>query len=207
MIATICLTLAPTLPAEPILQEPVQESAPVATHASTSPFSYTFVQGDIIRGDGDGFSGGPDGLALSGSFAVTKELFVFGGLGHLDGEIGPDDVGTNTVGAGLGFHMPTSPTTDFVVGFSLLHADSNNQAPAWSPDGVGYGVDIGLRHAADEKLELDGGIGYQDFDSSSSITALRAGLVYHATKNIGICGGLSFSSEFDQLTVGVRWQP
>jgi len=191
------------------VQEPAQPAprAPTQAELNSGPFSYTYIQGDIIRGDGDGFSGGPDGLALSGAYALTKELFVFGGLGHLDGEIGGTDVDSETIGAGLGLHMPASPTTDLVFGLSLLHGDSENAAPAWCPDGTGYGLDIGLRHAADEKLELNGGVSYQDFEDSSSMTALRGGLVYHATKNVGICGGLSFSNEFDQLTVGVRWQP
>jgi hypothetical protein len=207
MIASLCLALAPTAPAQPLLQEPSEPAPQAQAQVNSGPFSYTYIQADIIRGDGDGFSGGPDGLALSGAYALTKELFVFGGFGHLDGEIGGTDVDTSTIGAGLGLHMPASPTTDLVFGLSFLHGDSDNAAPAWSPDGTGYGLDIGLRHAADEKLELNGGVSYQDFDDSSSMTALRGGVVYHATKNVGICGGLSFSSEFDQLTLGVRWQP
>lgn len=207
MIASLCLALASNAPVEPLLQEQAEPAPQAESQTNTGRFSYTWIQGDILRGDGDGFSGGPDGLRLSGAFALTKELFLFGELGHWDGEIGAVDVDTNLIGAGLGLHMPTSATTDLVFGLSLLHGDSDDSAPAWSPDGIGYGVGIGVRHAADDKLEINGGVDYRNFDDSSSLTQLHGGVVYRATKNVGITGGLSFSSEYDELSVGVRWQP
>jgi hypothetical protein len=206
MIASLLLSLAPALPAEPLLQESAGPGAPI--YASSSPFSYTYVQGDFVRGDADGFDSGPDGIDLRGSFGFQENLFVFGGLGHVSGDVGGNnDFDVNTFDVGLGYHTPVSPTTDLVVGASLLHADSDTGGPGDTSDGGGWGLQAGVRHLASEQCELDGAIGYEDYSGSSSSTWLQLGAIYRATPQLGLCISLRSSSDIDTLSLGVRYQP
>jgi hypothetical protein len=203
MIANLCLLLAPLLGAEPLLQD----AKPSGTPAATSGLSYTYVQFDIIRGDGHGFGNGPDGIDLRGSYAFEEGLFVFGGVSHTSGDVGNSSLDVNTIGVGLGFHTALDARTDLVLGGSLLHAESDSGAPGGSADGDGYSLQAGLRHDASAQFELSGTLGFSDYDKSDSNTWIELGVVYRATPKLGLCGTLSTSDDFNALSFGLRYQP
>jgi len=218
MIASLCLVLAPAVPAaspkqEPAPQEPAkeepakQEPAGPSSPVIPSPFSYTFVQLDLVRGDGDGFTDGPDGIDLHGSYDLKNQLFAFGGLGLMSGEVGAADFDVNTFELGLGYHTPINPLTDFVVGGSLLYADSDSGAPGSSADDGGWSLQAGVRHNATAQFELDATLGITDYSGASSNTWLELGAVFHATPNLGICGTLMTSDDIDTLGLGIRYSP
>jgi len=211
MLASVALALAQALAAEPLPQQ-----KPHAAGVGPSPhvrearplFSYTFAQIDAVFGDGDGYDSGPDGFDLLGSYELEqKGLCVFGGLSHLSGDVGNSSPDTDKLTLGLGFHKPIEPSTDLVVGLSLMHAHTQTNATSGAANGNGYGLEVGLRHMSTEDLELDGSIGYSNFDDSSSQTTLRVGLIYSVSPKIGFCGNLSTSSDLNALTLGLRYTP
>jgi long-subunit fatty acid transport protein len=202
MIASLCLSLAPSV-AGPTLAQDAAAPAPVAAGA----LSYTYGQFDFIRGDGDGFNDGPNGWALHGSYALQDKLFLFGGLGHQTGEVSNANKDVNSLSIGIGYHSPIDPGTDLVFGASLAHANSESGTPNSSIDGTGYTLQGGVRHAIGDKWELDGTVGYTDFSSSSSNTWLEVGGVYRMTPNLGLCGALMVSDNIDTFSLGIRYQP
>jgi type 1 fimbria pilin len=107
----------------------------------------------------------------------------------------------------VGLHTPVNPSTDFVADVSLMHAHSETQAPPGASDGSGYGLGVGLRHLANEQLEVNGGLLFTDFDDSDSEATLHFGLVYHASPSVGLCTNVSASDDLDTLTLGLRFTP
>jgi len=209
MIASLCLSLAPSV-VGPTLAQDAAAPAPAA-----GALSYTYGQLDFIRGDGDGFSDGPNGWALHGSYALKDQLFLFGGLGHQTGDVDTATKGgttsankdINSLEIGIGYHSPIDSQTDLVFGASIGHANSDSGTPNSSPDGIGYTLQGGVRHAIGDKWEIDGTVGYTDFSSSSSDTWLALGGVYRVTPNLGLCGGLMVSDSLDTFSLGIRYQP
>ena len=223
MIASLCLVLAPAVPAQPVKQEPApqepakeepakqepakQEPAGPSSPVIPSPFSYTWAQLDLVRGDGDGFTDGPDGIDIHGSYDLKNQLFSYGGLALMSGDDGAADNDVNTFEIGLGYHTPINALTDFVVGGSLLYADSDAGGPGSSADDGGWSLQAGVRHNATAQFELDATLGVTDFSGVSSNTWLELGAIFHATPNLGICGTLMTSDDIDTLALGVRYSP
>jgi hypothetical protein len=209
MIASLCLALAPALvdqsqsqsqpQSQP--QEPKASAAP-AKEAKTSTFSYTYVQAELVRGDADGFSDGPDGIELSGSYGLQGNLFVFGGISFLNGDVGPGDVDVDTLEIGIGYHQPLARPTDLVLGMSFLRANVDPGS-----DSNGYKLSAGVRHEASAQFELDGSVGYTDFDEGSGDVWLELGGVYRATPQLGLLATIYTSDDIDTITLGVRWHP
>jgi hypothetical protein len=201
MLSTLCLSLAPAFGADPLLQEPAKPAAPTAQAAAKQAFSYTYAQVDIVRGDADGFSDGPDGFDLMGSYALRdNNLFVFGGISMLSGDVGNADVDYDTYGIGLGYHTPLNPITDLVFGGSLLLADTDTNA-----DGGDWSVEAGVRHNASAQFEIDGTLGITDYSGASSNVWLEFGAIYVVSPQLGICATLLTSDDIDTISLGVRY--
>jgi hypothetical protein len=200
MIANLLLSVLPVLPADPLPQEPAKPAA-TASNSAGSPFSYTYVQLDFIHGDIDGFSDGPDGFDLLGSYQLQNpNLFVFGGITMLSGDVGAADVDWDTYAIGLGYHTPLAPITDLVFGGSLLLLDTDTSA-----DGTGWSLEAGVRHNASEQFEVDGTIGVTDFSDTSSNVWLELGAIYKVSPQLGILGTLLTSDDMDTISIGVRY--
>ena len=205
MIASLCLALAPTLvdstQAQPQQPEPAAPKAS-AKEANASTFSYTYAQLELVRGDADGFSDGPDGFEVSGSYGLQNNLFVFGGLSFLNGDVGAASVDVDTLEIGLGYHQPLARPTDLVLGMSFLRANVDPGS-----DSNGYKLSAGVRHEANAQFELDGSVGYTDFDEGSGDVWLELGGIYRATPQLGVLATLYTSDDIDTISLGVRWQP
>lgn len=203
MIACLLLSLASAEAPAPAL---LAQGASAGT-SDKPALSYTYLQVDLLRGDGDGFSTGPNGFDLKGSFGLAKNFFAFGGIDHLNGKSGGSSIDVNTFELGLGFYTPVDPRADLVLRGSLLHAKADSGAPGSSGDGNGYSVSVGLRSPLSKELEVDGAIGFTDYDNSDSDTWLEAGALWHATPNLGMRVGLYTADHYDALMFGLRWQP
>jgi len=204
LISTLCLALAPSLVDQPQpWQEPAPRPTPVTTKEKNSIFSYTYAQLELVLGDGDGFSDGPDGLDLSGSYGIANNLFIYGGLEHLSGDVGATDVDLDIIKIGLGYHQPLQvQNTDLVLGFALLHADADPGG-----DDSGFELRGGVRNQTTEQLELDGTLGYTDFDDNDGNLFLELGGVYKATPQLGLLATILVSDDIDTFSLGVRFQP
>ncbi|MBK7642345.1 MAG: autotransporter domain-containing protein [Planctomycetes bacterium] len=210
MIASLLLALAPSaLPQQSSSQAPQENTPPpqLAARTPSSPFSYTYAQFDIVRGDGHGYDSGPTGIDLHGAYEFQQGLFVFGGWTHLGGDVGNASPDTDVLAIGLGFHTPVNPRTDLVFGVDLAHAHTNTGATGGAANGDGYGFDVTLRHLATDQFELNGGLGYSDFNDSDSQTNLHVGAIFRATQNLGVCLNLSTSDDLNSIAIGLRYQP
>lgn len=167
-------------------------SATVSLGAMAEGFNYTYVQGDVgtVKVDSDVASGvDADVLALSGSGALTENVFLVGGYSSSDWG---HDVKNTTVALGVGYHSPITDTTDFVgtATYQQLSLDTSID----SVDETGYGISAALRHNLNQTFELDAGFTYVTVDSESKTGVLIGGLA-HINSNVDV--GLTISKPQD----------
>ena len=127
-------------------------------------FSYTYGQLAYDRWDLDN-GWDVDAITGEGSFALDEHIFLRGSLGFYDGDYdnGPfdADVDGHRLSGGVGFHTPLQRGLDFVTSADIIY-DDRDYDPGNNDDEIGFEVRGGVRHATTEKLELSGGLAYQD---------------------------------------------
>jgi hypothetical protein len=127
---------------------------------------------------------------------------VVAGVSFLSGDVGPANVDVDTLELGIGYHQPLATQTDLVLGGSFLHANADPGS-----DGNGYKLSAGVRHLASEQFELDGSIGYTDYDFSSGNVWLEFGGIFRATPQLGVLATVYTDDDIDTISIGVRWTP
>lgn len=141
-------------------------SAPAMAAQQTSAvrdngFSYSYGQLAYDRWDLDN-DVDVDALSAEGSFALDEHLFLRGSLGFFDGDYGRNgDLDGTRLSGGVGFHTPLQRGLDFVTSADIIY-DDRDYDPGNDDDEIGFEVRGGVRHATTEKLELSGGLAYQD---------------------------------------------
>lgn len=169
--------------------------------ANAGDFDYNFVSVgygntslDEVDVDGDGFG-------IGASFALSNSYHLFAGYDTADFDY---DVDASSMAVGLGWHHGLSPKLDLVTELSYQYVELD--APGFdSVDDSGLGLGLGLRFAATEKLELDGGIGYVDLGDGGDETSLGAGGLYSFTKAFAMGLGGSWSDDASSYTVSGRF--
>lgn len=170
---------------------------PCATQAAD--FDYTFVEAGIVNTEVDvgPFSIDGDGLGFNGSYAFSDSMQFIGGYSTQDYDFGIDG---SLLSVGVGFNSSLTDSLDFVADLSYL--DAEVATALGSADENGYGIGAGVRALVGSGVELEGGIVYQDIESSD--TALRIGGRYHFSPMWAV--GASFIDEDTGLSwnIGVR---
>ncbi|EKF75488.1 hypothetical protein A11A3_03989 [Alcanivorax hongdengensis A-11-3] len=133
-----------------------QRTAPVRDNG----FSYTYGQLAYDRWDLDDGQD-IDAITGEGAFALDEHLFLRGGLNFYDGDYRYGDLDGNQIYGGLGFHTPLQRGLDLVGSADIIY-DDHDFDPGGSDDELGYELRAGVRHATTDKLELSGGLTYQD---------------------------------------------
>lgn len=146
--------------------------------ASAKEFDYNYLSLSygIIEFDDTSFDG--DGFGLGGSYAINEDFHVFAGYQAVGLDFGID---ATSFGAGLGYHTSLTPVVDLVASVSYQYVDFDAPAPFSGGDDNGFGLDLGLRFAASEELELNAGISYVDLSDSGDDTGFGVGGLYSFT--------------------------
>jgi hypothetical protein len=147
-----------------------------------------------------------DLLGINGSVAIGESFFAFAGYGMADvdivdpvfGVVGSGDM--DQANAGLGFHMPMSESVDFVASLSYEYLEFSDQGGSIDENGLGAG--IGLRFAATDQIELNGGIDYVDYgDFFGDRTSFDANFLYNFTDSFTVSAGGKWGDDVTQYTV------
>ncbi len=169
--------------------------------ASAQGFDYNYVQLDYgvidfanINIDGDGFT-------LGGSLAINSDAHVFGSYQSADLDFGVD---ASTFNLGIGYNTELSPRMDAYAraSFEFIELDFPGIG---SFDDNGFGFGVGVRFAASDKLELDGGIKYVKYGDAGSDTGIEVGALYNFTEafTLGLTG--DWSDDFFSYNLVARY--
>lgn len=149
----------------------------LAAHAGNFDYNY----GQIGYETGD-----YEGLTLTGSFEVDKDIFVIARYTGLSSDDAGVDVDFTDISVGAGYHMPIDAKTDavFTVSFDSMEVDN----PAATIDDTGILITAGLRHNLNAKVELAGNIYH--VSTFEGDTGIQGEARYKFKKNMS--AGVSF---------------
>ena len=167
-------------------------SLSLATHAAD--FNYSYGQLGYETGDFEG-------LVLTGSFDVTKDIFVIAGYADTTNDDFGVDVDYSQLSIGAGYHMPVNKDMDAVFTVSLVDGDIDGPVLGAGSD-TGILLTAGVRFNLNESVEFAGGALYNSaFDGDFGIQAEAR---YNINKTMS--AGLNYTnSDFiDGLGVNFR---
>ncbi len=157
-------------------------------------------------GGEDGLDG--SGMSLSGTWEFSPGVFGFASLGGTEYEyrhLEDSDFSTGQLQLGVGFNIPLSSRVDLVSGVSLQRLRLEDEFDnALNEDG--YGLKVGLRGMASNRLEWTAGLNYVDFGEGLDDTSWTAGFRYHFTRlfSVGLDIGSTNKNQANGL-IGFRW--
>ena len=172
-------------------------SLSVATHAAN--FNYNYGQIGFETGD-------VEGLALTGSFDINKDMFILGRFFDGEDDESAVDIDYSEYSIGAGYHMPINQKTDAV--FTLSFHNAEVDVPAFGPfasfsdDDNGILVSAGVRHMINPQVELAGNIFHTTvFDGDT-------GFYGEARYNINskMSAGLNFTSSETVDGLGINFR-
>lgn len=185
----------------------LMSSAAFAAEARTSSvrdngMSYTYVQAGYENRDYDN-AFETDGLDTKVSYALDEHLFVRGGLQFFQGDSAircyffcgsvDDDADGFELSAGMGFHTPLVTDLDLVVSGDIVHVDYDYG------DDTGFAIAGGVRHATTDKLELSGGLFFENVIDSEF--GLHGSALFHVAAKVDVGAELKLGD--DVTTFGV----
>lgn len=157
-------------------------SLSLAAHAGN--FDYNYGQVGYETGDFEG-------LILTGSFEINKDMFVIARYAALSNDDAGSDIDYTDISVGAGYHMPIDNKTDAVFTVSFDSGEVDVPAiPAASSDDTGILLTAGVRHNLNAKVELAGNIYHiTTFDGD---TGVQGEVRYNINNKMS--AGLSFAS-------------
>jgi len=121
--------------------------------AQAANFNYNYGQIGYETGDFEG-------LTLTGSFEINKDLFVLARYVAVTNDAAAFDLDYSEISVGAGYHMPIDKKTDavFTVSLSSGEVDAVVFGFPVSSDDTGLLLTAGVRHNLNPQIELAGGI-------------------------------------------------
>lgn len=168
-------------------------AAPAVAQQGPNGFSYTYGQLALESWEYD--EAEFDAIGVEGSLALDDLLFVRGGLGLYDGE-NVDLDGSRFYG-GLGFRTPLAPGLDFVGSADVIYDDNDVD------DDIGFELRGGVRHATTAKLELSGGLSYQDIYDDDM--AFYGQGLFKLTSRFNLGGRVVFGGDRENIGLFARY--
>lgn len=187
------------LAALPLLLPPLAVQAQ-PRDAGPHVFSYSYGQLAVERWD---YDSGLDVDAVAGDFSLDldQNLFVRASLGFYDGDEdqrwNKRDTDGHRISLGLGFHSPLAQRLDFVASGDIIRDDHDRD------DDIGFAVRGGVRHATTDRLELAGGVFYEDLYDSE--VGLYGEALYRITRPVDLGARVSLSDDLNSFGVFARY--
>lgn len=200
LIATALLlpTLLPTLvtpPPEPLLS--VQSKKEAKSIALAKQLSWSFVEVHAQLRDVDVLDDELRGFGARGAWELSKGFFLQGGL-----DLYSDDEDVTRYDIGLGQRVPLANGLDAFAALSWVFYELDGAGSA-NADEDGWRAVGGLRGTADEALEGELRLGYQDVDQSGLVWG--ADLRYWFHPQIAVGFGYEREVDDDVWTLGLRY--
>lgn len=149
---------------------------------------------NIVDVDGDGFG-------VSGSFAFSDNFHVTGEYQTAGMDFGVD---LNLLELALGYHTSLSDSLDFVAQVGYLNVEVEASGLGSSDDDA-YLAGVGVRAQLSERVELNGGLDYIDFDQGDGETRANAGFLFGLTDNFTVGAKASFWDDVNIYQLNLRF--
>ncbi len=187
-------------------------SLAVAGPVLASDISYTYVEGALTGEAIDDPDGDDDiegsGLSLTGSVDLSSHVFGFLNLAGTEYQyknFDDSDFSAGRLGLGIGWHFPLGSKIDLVSGVSLQRLRLEDEFDN-AINEQGYGVNVGLRGMAGQRVQWNVGMNYVDYGDDVDDTSWTAGFRYYFTR--GFAMGLDVGStdkDQGQALIAFRW--
>ena len=177
---------------------------------SQSRLQYSFVDVEYGQAEVDvsGADLDADIIGISGSVAITDQVFIQGGYANADfDDVFGISLEEDDFFLGVGWHTASSTNTDFIIDVNYLYADAEAcfGGLCISDDDSGFGLNLGLRSLmANDKFELAGSVGYADIGASSDFVVAGSARFHFSSAFSGAIGA-AFSDDVTQYGVNLRF--
>mgnify|MGYP001397640038 CR=1 FL=1 len=166
----------------------------VTLTAQAGNFNYSYGELGYETGDFDG-------LTLTGSFEINKDMFILARYVGVSEEVFGIDFDYTEVSVGAGYHMPIDQKTDAVLTASFVNGEVDTVGGI-TVDDNGVLLTAGVRHNLNPQVELAGNLYYISiFDGDFGI---RGEARYNI--NPTMSAGLSFTSGDYLDGVGINFR-
>lgn len=173
--------------------------------AVATDLNYNYIDADYVSVDIDDIDEDFDGWAVSGSFLVAEQVFMFGGYSDISSDqIMGFKLSVEGLTLGLGYRHELSRQTDLNFGAAYERAKAKLTGFGSESDS-GYSLSVGVRHLVSPQFELGVGAVYVDIGDSDETSAV-ANALFHVTDVVAIGVGLSLGSDSTAYTGGVRFK-
>ncbi len=168
----------------------------VAQADENGDLRYTYAELRFV--DIDDRSG--DGLQLNGSFSLTGNWILVGGITAVSFN---GNVDSTLVELGGGYVLPFRDRMDLVS--TLRYVSGESDTPGGGRvDDSGFGVSAGLRSRLDSKFEFRGQVNHISMEHDKDTHVELAG-DYYITRNFAAGVSVKFAGDADSFTIGARW--
>lgn len=167
---------------------------------SAQTLNYSYVEGGLAFYPGfenQDFMG----LDLKGSYAITPEIFAFGGLKYLT-----DDVDLQAFHVGGAYRFAVDARTDVYGGLTIENQDIEVSAGGrtFSDSDTSLGIRGGVRHRLNEQLEIAGQI--RLITGDWDYVGLTGTAQYFLSEQLGLIGEVDVYDGNLGLIGGARYQ-
>ena len=171
-----------------------------AAPAVADDISYNFVDLGYQRIEIDDVAGidvDGDGFGIAGSFEIAENWFVQASYAQADFDFGVD---FDQTALGVGYKTGISDRSDVFATVNYLRAEVSASGLG-SADDDGFGISVGVRAMLSDTFELNGSIGYVDFDDGGDSTSVSAGGLFNLTETFAL--GLGIEVDDDVTSYGI----
>jgi len=176
---------------------------------------YSYVQLDYVATDpSDRSIDHSDGGALSGSYAINDNFFVFGGYAQSSIRFPQQESAkTKDWSLGAGFNQAIGSRADWVTQVAYVYSDVENSrtvcgaecaTTSWNDYVDGGFVSTGVLGRVTDELTANAYVGYRDCEHCNGNYFADFGAVYAFTPVWAAHGGLQLSEAGETYSVGVR---
>jgi opacity protein-like surface antigen len=178
--------------------------------ATTTPshaydFSYNYVEGSYASSTDDSLGVDIDStiIGLFGSFEVSESVAITAGYAGADYD--DIDVDATSLQIGATLHTSVGQMTDAYLNLSLLKVDYDLPPPFADEDDSGFGIIAGVRHAINDKVELEAAYLHVDiFDETSNQIGFGARFYFTSSASFGL--SYATGDDVDTFTGDIRVQ-
>ncbi len=185
----------------------LKKSLGILLLAAASPamadISYNYVDLGVqrIELDGGGIDVDGDGFAVAGSFEIAEDWFLQAAYGTADFDFGVD---LDQTVLGVGYKRATSSTSDVFATVNYVRAEASASGFG-SVDDDGFGISVGVRAMLTDSFELNGALGYVDFDDGGDETSVNAGGLYSFTDTFALGFGIDVGDDITSYGIFGRF--
>jgi len=150
-------------------------------------FSYNYVEGSYASSTDDSLGVDIDSntIGIFGSFEISDNVAITAGYASTDYDDVDIDATQLQIGATL--HTSLGQMTDGFLNLSLVQVDFDLPPPFADEDDSGFGIVAGVRHAINEKVELDAAYSHSDlFDESFNQIGFGARFYFTSSASFGL---------------------